>query len=170
MSKQTEEILKGLKTAIEAELTGHEFYKNAAKTISDPMGKETFSRMAEEEIGHFNYLRHQYKSVLEKGDYDLSKKLLKKQHKHAENPIFSNEIKKRIKDSHFEVSALTIGMKLELDAMKYYRSCAQSAEHEEVKQFFNDLADWEQDHYLAFEQQLEMLKEEYFQANNFVPM
>ena len=68
------------------------------------------------------------------------------------------------------MSALTIGMKLELDAMKYYRSCAQGAEHEEVKQFFNDLADWEQDHYLAFEQQLEMLKEEYFQANNFVPM
>ncbi len=30
--------------------------------------------------------------------------------------------------------------------------------------------DWEQDHYLAFEKQLEMLKQEYFQANNFIPM
>ena len=76
MNKKTEEILQGLKTAIEAELTGHEFYKNAAKTTSDPVGKETFSRMAEEEIGHFNYLRHQYKSVLEKGEYDFTKKLL----------------------------------------------------------------------------------------------
>jgi rubrerythrin len=54
MNKKTEEILQGLKTAIEAELTGHEFYKNAAETTSDPVGKETFSRMAEEEIGHFN--------------------------------------------------------------------------------------------------------------------
>ena len=80
MNKKTEEILQGLKTAIEAELTGHEFYKNAAKTTSDPVGKETFSRMAEEEIGHFNYLRHQYKSVLEKGEYDFTKKLLKKDH------------------------------------------------------------------------------------------
>ena len=53
-----------MKTAIEAEVTGYEFYKNAAKATDDPMGKETFSRMAEEEMGHFNYLRHQYESVL----------------------------------------------------------------------------------------------------------
>jgi rubrerythrin len=170
MDKNTEEILQGLKTAIEAELTGHEFYKNAAKTTSDPVGKETFSRMAEEEMGHFYYLRHQYESVLEKGEYDLTKKLLKKDHTHAESPIFSDEIKRRVKDSHFEVSALTIGMKLELDAMRFYRTCAEKADSEDVKEFYNELADWEKDHYHAFEQQLDTLKEDYFQANNFVPM
>ncbi len=170
MNQKTEEILQGLKTAIEAELTGHEFYKNAAKTTSDPVGKDTFSRLAEEEIGHFNYLRHQYKSVLEKGEYDFTKKLIEQDHKYAESPIFSDEIKRRIKDSHFEVSALTIGMKLELDAMRFYRSCAEKAEHEDVKKFYTELADWEKDHYHAFEQQLDMLKEDYFQANNFVPM
>jgi rubrerythrin len=162
--------LKGLKTAIEAELMGHEFYKNAAKSTDDPMGKETFSRMAEEEMAHFNYLRHQYKSVMENGDYDFSKKLNKKQVKHADNPVFSEQIKDRIKDSHFEVSALSIGMKLEMDAMKYYRSCAETAHNKEAKKFYTELADWEKDHYLAFERQLENLKEEYFIANNFVPM
>jgi rubrerythrin len=170
MDKQTEDILAGLKTAIEAELTGQAFYKNAAKSTSDPMGKETFSRMAEEEMGHFRYLRHQYQSVLEKGDYDFSKKLDKRDHKHADSPIFSEEIKDRIKESHFEVSALSIGMKLEADAMNYYRSCAQKTQNEDVKLFFNELADWERDHYRAFAQQLEMLKEEYFAANDFVPM
>ena len=170
MDKQTEAILKGLKTAIEAELTGHEFYKNAAKSTNDPMGKETFARMAEEEMGHLNYLRHQYKSVMETGDYDFSKTLNKKQYKHADNPVFSEQIKERIKDSHFEVSALSIGMKLEMDAMNYYRSCAKAADNEQAQQFFNELADWEEDHYAAFERQLEMLKEEYFAANNFVPM
>ena len=170
MDKQIEDILKGLKTAIEAELTGYEFYKNAAKSTSDPVGKETFASMAEEEMGHFNYLRHQYKSVLDNGDYDFSKKMIKKQHKHADSPIFSEQIKERIKDSHFEVSALSIGMKLELDAMKYYRSCAKEANNEQVRQFYNELAEWEEDHYVAFERQLEMLKEEYFTANNFVPM
>ncbi|MEA3436620.1 MAG: ferritin family protein [Thermodesulfobacteriota bacterium] len=170
MNKKTEEILQGLKTAIEAELTGHEFYKSAAKTTSDPVGKETFSRMAKEELGHFNYLRHQYKSVLEKGEYDFTKKLLKKDHKHADSPIFSDEIKRRIKDSHFEVSALTIGMKLELDAMRFYKACAEKTDNENVKKFYAELADWEKDHYRAFEQQLDMLKEDYFHANNFFPM
>jgi rubrerythrin len=170
MDTQTKEVLQGLKTAIEAELAGHEFYKNAAKNTHDPMGKETFQRMAEEEMEHFNYLRHQYRSVMEKGGYDPAKKLIKKQIKYAENPIFSDDFRARIKDSHFEVSALTIGMKLELDAMTFYRTCAQKTRDESAKQFYTELAEWEKDHYLAFERQLELLKEEYFRANNFVPM
>jgi rubrerythrin len=170
MEKQTKEILEGLRTAMEAEITGYEFYKNAASSTEDPKGKETFIRMAEEELGHFKYLRHQYQSVLEKGDYDFTKKLIKNSLKHADSPIFSEEIKKRIKDSHFEVSALTIGMKLELDAIKFYQSCAKKAKNDEARHFFEEIAEWEKDHYKAFEQELEMLKEEYFQANQFVPM
>ena len=170
MKKKNEEILQGLKTAMEAEITGHEFYKNAAKATSDPKGKETFSIMAKEEMKHFNYLRHQYKSVLEKGDYDFSTKLDRQTHQHAESPVFSEALKSRIKEAHFEISALTIGMKLEMDAMTYYRSCAEKADHEEAKKLYTELAEWETDHYRAFKGQLDMLKEEYFQANNFVPM
>ena len=169
MDKKTKAILEGIKTAMEAELTGHAFYKNAAETTDDVMGKETFLRMAGEEMSHFNYLRHQYKSVLEKGAFDFEEKI-KRQHKHSDHPIFSDAIKKRIKESHFEVSALSIGMKLEMDAMKYYRSRAEEAQDKDEKQLYRELADWEQDHYRAFKQQLDVLKEEYFEANNFIPM
>jgi rubrerythrin len=170
MPEKMEDILKGLKEAMEAELTGYNFYKNAAKNTSDEGGKETFSTMAEEEMGHFNFLRHQYSHVLEKGEYDLSKQLTKKGYKNADSPIFSNEIRKRIKDAHFEVSALTIGMKLELDAMNFYRSRAKESQDGAVKTFYNELADWEEEHYRAFSKALEGLKESYFEANNFVPM
>jgi rubrerythrin len=169
MDKKTERILEGIKTAMEAELTGHAFYKNAAESTSDPMGKETFLRMAGEEMSHFSYLRHQYKSVLEKGGFDFGEKI-KQQHKHADHPIFSDAIKSRIKESHFEVSALSIGMKLEMDAMNYYRSQSEEAQDKDVKQLYRELAAWEQDHYRAFKQQLDLLKEDYFEANNFIPM
>ena len=168
MNNNREDILDGLKTAIEAELTGYNFYKNAAESTEDPMGKETFLRMAEEEMSHFSYLRHQYQSVLEKGAFDFTQSI-KQAHRHADNPIFSDAIRKRIKESHFEVSALTIGMKLEMDAMNFYRSRSEEAQDEEVKQLYRELADWEQDHYRAFKQQLDLLKEEYFEANNFIP-
>ena len=170
MGQQTKEILEGLKKAMEAELTGYEFYKNAAKSTNDPMGRETFSRMAEEEMGHFKYLQHQYGAVLKKGGYDFSKKRAKKRHNHAESPIFSQEIREGIKDAHFEMSALAIGMKLELDAMKFYRNCAKKASDREVKNFYEELAAWESDHYHAFENELHMLREDYFHANHFVPM
>ena len=169
MNKKQKEILEGLKTAMEAELTGHQFYKAAAKSTKDPKGKTTFLKMAEEEMGHFNDLRKQYRSVLDTGDYDFAKKLAKGHGKKTSGPIFSKEIKKRIKNSHFEVSALNIGMKLELDAMTFYRNCAKKAADPEAKAFYNELADWEQGHYHAFKNQLDILKEEYFTANNFVP-
>jgi len=167
---QNQEILNGLKTAMEAELTGANFYKNAAKNVTDPKAKETLSQMAEEEMGHFNYLRHQYQSVVEKGDYDFAKAFIKKAGDQTESPIFSAAIKDRIKDSHYEVSVLTIGMKLELEAMTFYRSCAEKADTEEARRFYNELADWEQGHYKAFEKELNALKEDYWTANDFVPM
>jgi rubrerythrin len=170
MTEKHKEILDGLKTAMEAELTGHNFYKNAAKNVRDSKGKEVLLEMAEEEMNHFNYLRHQYHSIAQKGDYDFSKKLAGKVHEHKDHPIFSQAIKDRIKESHYEVSVLTIGMKLELDAVKYYRECAKEAETEEAREFYEDLAKWEQGHYQAFEQELSALKEEYWQANNFIPM
>jgi rubrerythrin len=170
MTTSQEEILKGLKTAMEAEIFGHNFYKNAAQNTPDPLGRETFTRMAEEELGHFNYLRTQYKSVMDKGDYTFTPSLVLAHRKQAGNPIFSEAIKKRVKDSHFEVSVLSIGMKLELEAVKFYRQCARKAAGDEARKFYNELAEWEEDHYRAFEQQLDQLKDDYFQANNFVPM
>ncbi len=170
MTTTQKEILQGLKTAMEAEIFGHNFYKNASRNTPDSLGRETLARLAEEELGHFNYLRTQYKSVMEKGDYTFSPNLVLAHRKAADNPIFSDEIKKRIKDSHFEVSVLGIGMKLELEAANFYRQCARQASGEEARRFYNELADWEEDHYRAFEQQLDQLKEDYFQANNFVPM
>ena len=170
MDRGNEEALKALKTAIEAELTGHEFYKNEAKTTDDPNGKAAFERMAVEEMKHFEYLRHQYRAVLEQGTYDFSKELARESQEHEGSPIFSEAIRARLKDSHFEVSALTIGMKLEFDAVKFYESCAQKAADEKARQLYLDLAEWERGHYEAFKQELEALKEDYYEANQFFPM
>ena len=170
MKKQTERVLDGLKTAMEAELTGHQFYKAASKNTKDPKGKETFSRMAEEEMRHFNDLRHQYRSILKTGQYDFTTPRHKTHKKSGLSPIFSKEIRNRLKTSHFEVSALTIGMKLEMEAEAFYRKCAARATTPGAKKFYNELADWEQGHYQSFKNQLDLLKEEYFAANRFVPM
>ena len=61
-------------------------------------------------------------------------------------------------------------MQLELNAVNFYRQCAEESDNPEVKAFFNHLVKWEQGHYDGFAQELESLKEDYWQANNFVPM
>ena len=155
---------------MEAELIGHQFYKNAAQNTSDEQGKQVFQEMATEEMLHFNYLRRQYQSIFDTGSYDFSTKLVKEAAKQDDNPIFSQKMRKRIKDCHFEISALTIAMKLEMDSVRFYRHCAEQAATEEAKNFYLELAEWEQEHLQSLEQELEMLKEDYWEANHFVPM
>ena len=168
--EQNKEILDGLKTAMEAELTGFNFYKMAAENVSDSGAKKALAQMAEDEMGHFNYLRRQYKSVLEKGDYDFARAFIKQAEDASEDPIFSDVIKDRIKESHYEVTVLTIGSKLELEAMTFYRSCAEKAQSPEAKEFYNALADWERKHYEAFQTALDSMKEAYWAENDFAPM
>ncbi|MBN2809240.1 MAG: ferritin family protein [Deltaproteobacteria bacterium] len=170
MTTTNEKVLAALKTAMEAEMTGHHFYTNAAATTTDPQGKETFKRLAEEELLHFNYLKNQYASLLETGSFNFSNPLAAVPEADISGPIFSPQLKARIKHSHFEISALSVGMQLELNAVNFYRQCAESADGPEVKAFFNHLVQWEQGHYNGFAQELDNLKEEYWQANNFVPM
>ncbi|MEA3347463.1 MAG: ferritin family protein [Pseudomonadota bacterium] len=170
MSTAIEKILAALKTAMEAEMTGHYFYSNAAATTKDPQGKETFKRLAEEELLHFNYLKKQYGSILETGNFNFSAPLAADPNAGVSGPIFSSQLKARIKQSHFEISALSVGMQLELNAVNFYRQCAEESDNPEVKAFFNQLVKWEQGHYDGFAQELDILKEDYWQANNFVPM
>lgn len=170
MTTSNEKVLVALQTAMEAEMTGHHFYNNAAATTTDPQGKETFKRLAEEELLHFNYLKKQYGSVLETGNFNFSTPLAENFDAEISGPIFSPQLKARIKQSHFEVSALSVGMQLELNAVNFYRQCAEESDNAEVKAFFNHLVKWEQGHYDGFAQELSLLKEDYWQANNFVPM
>jgi len=170
MTTANEKILTALKTAMEAEMTGHHFYSNAAATTEDVQGKETFKRLAAEELLHFNYLQKQYASILQSGEFDFSTPMALNDDAEISGPIFSSQLKERIKHSHFEVSALSVGMQLELNAVNFYRQCAEESSDEAVKDFFNNLVQWEQGHYDGFAQELNSLKEDYWQANNFVPM
>ncbi len=170
MASNKQEILQALKSAMEAELIGNQFYQQAARTTSDEQGKKVFQQMATEEMQHFNYLRHQYQSILDTGSYDFSTKLARETSPQPDNPIFSQAMRERIKDCHFEITALTIAMKLEMDAVTFYQQCARQAETEEAKKFYFELAEWEQEHLQSLEQELEMLKEDYWEANHFVPM
>lgn len=170
MNQSNEKMLAALKSAMEAELTGHHFYKNAASTTSDPQGRETFERLAREELHHFNYLKKQYNSILKTGEFDFSAPLAGRDRDETVKAIFSPQLKSRIQQSHFEITALSVGMQLEMNAVKFYQQCADDSSDPQVKELFQQLADWERGHHEDFVRELDELKEDYWQANNFVPM
>ncbi len=168
MDNEKDRILKGLKEAMQAEVDGHHFYKLAAEATSDPLGKKVFQALAQDEIDHFIFLKAQYNSFLETGKADLKVKLGKPSNS-SESPIFSDDFKNRLKEAHYEMSALSIGAKLELSSIQFYKSEAKATPDPDVKAFYNDLAKWEETHHRMLLKQQHELQEDYWHNSGFYP-
>jgi rubrerythrin len=169
MEANTQQMADALFKAIKAEREGAQFYWMAARSTEDSKGKETFERLAREEEAHEQFLQAQYQSLLKTGRLDVQAKLGRRLPLTDESPIFSAEIKKRIKEAHFEMSALAIGIQLELAAVKFYQDHAASSTDSNLRRFFLELVEWESGHCQALSRQQEALKEEYWAAAGFSP-
>jgi rubrerythrin len=169
MSDGDTDLADGLKKAIMAERDGHSFYRMAASCSEDPKAKDVFARLASEELDHMGFLMKQYESVLNTGRPLRSAKLGSRADLSGSSPIFSDRIRARIQDAHVEMSALSIGIQLELDSMAFYRSQADTVSDPTVSEFYTELAEWEAEHYAALLRQQQELKENYWSASGFYP-
>ena len=84
----------------------------------------------------------------------------------AQSPIFTKEFKDSIKDRHFEVSALRIGIKLESESMVFYRTFSEQVSDPKVKEFLLHLSSWEAEHYKQLKTQVGYLEEFYLTKNS----
>ncbi|MCP4678581.1 MAG: ferritin family protein [Deltaproteobacteria bacterium] len=162
-------VADGLLKAMQAEREGQHFYLMAAQTCQDPKGREIFEQLALEEQEHAKFLKTQYHSVLDTGRPDTTLKLGTPTELVGPNPIFSEKIRERLKDAHFEMTALSVGAQLELDAQKYYTERAAETNDVVIKTFYLELAEWEAGHYRALLAQQESLKEDYWSGSGFAP-
>ncbi len=170
MDASTQLVLDGLAEAIKAENEGHHFYRMAAMTTQDPQGKEVFTELAEDELVHMRFLETQASIIRSTGKADANTQLHDPDTKKGGSPIFSDAIKDRIDEAHFEMTVLSVGMQLEMSAQKFYRERAAEAVDPVVKRFYAKLEAWEAGHYDALSAQQDMLKEAYWAANGFSPM
>ena len=169
MDTKMKRVADGLAKAIQAEVDGYHFYMMSARSTSDPKGRETFEMLAQEEMDHQHFLKKQYKAITETGKLDSSARLGQRADLSGMSPIFSDQIKARARDAHYEMSALSIGIQLELSAVNFYKTEAEAAPNEEIRAFYLELADWETGHYRALLNQQESLKEDYWSDSGFSP-
>jgi len=167
MTHEQAKLAEGLLKALQAERDGHSFYTMASQTSQDPKAKEVFAQLAAEELDHMQFLTRHYESVQKTGMPDAAARLGERARLPEAWPIFSEGIRARLKDAHFEMSALSIGIQLELDAQKFYRAQAEATDDQAAKQFLMELADWESGHYQTLLRQQEQLKEDYWSESGF---
>jgi rubrerythrin len=170
MEKQ-EKLLQIVKDAIRVENDGYRFYRLVEEKTADPKGKEVFASLAKDETNHMQILKNLYQSI--KQDKELKLDELKDM-KHilettSESPIFSEAFKTRLNQSHFEMTALSIGILLEKNSIEFYKKFAEEAESQDVKQLFDYLSEWEGEHLRALVKQQQLLQEDYWTEARFSP-
>jgi rubrerythrin len=113
-------------------------------------------------------LKTHYRSLLDKGT--LAEGVTLSDHRRdTTSPIFSKALRDRIKGAHFEMSALTIAVQLELNGIKHYSEQAKKATLPAARKFYEDLVGWENSHYESLLKQQQMLQEDYWRENGFDP-
>ncbi len=161
------DLITSLKKAIQGEIEGRELYRAASEKSNDPRAREVFNFLSMEEDDHIKALEkigESFSSGKKIEEIELKKYI----DLDADgSSIFSKSFKSRLEGKHFEISALSIGIKLELDSFKFYADLAEEADDPKIKTFFQKLSDWEKGHYKALQQELDSLQDEYFNQNHF---
>ncbi len=169
MTDSSLSLADGLMRAMKAERDGNSFYLMAANSTSDPKGRQVFETLAKEEMDHLLFLKEHYDSWVQTGKLSETAKLHDRLDLRGSSPFYSESFRKRIKEAHFEMSALSIGIQLEHDAMIFYRTQSELATEPVARSFYAELSSWEQGHYQALLRQQEELKDDYWSEAGFSP-
>lgn len=162
-------LADALQKAAMAEREGHSFYLMAAHNTQDPKGKLVFETLAREEMDHLHFLKEHYDAVTTTGKLSATAQLGNRADLGLNSPIFTEAIKSRVREAHFEMTALAVGIQLERDATAFYQKQAAEIQDPQARKLFSELAAWESGHYQALLKQQEELKTDYWSGAGFSP-
>ncbi len=164
-----QQILDILQKAYQIEVDGYTFYSMTAERAEKPAVRELFEKLARDEVEHQAYL----KSVI--GHYDeqgtaafrLARKLPRMGS--FSDRIFTDRFRQEAQGASFEFAVLSIGMQLESNAISYFANAARTAGDDEVRTFYQFLADWEKEHLAALQEIHESVRSDFWAHSGFAP-
>jgi len=159
MAKEQDTTLKALKTAIQMEIDGKEFYLEASKASKNELGKKLLGQLAEEEDMHRKVFEGIYRDISTRKGWPDRKVHL--DGGKGLRTIFARALEqmdKDVKAISTELGAVQRAMEMENKTYDFYKSRGQKAAYEVEKQFYEALAVQEEEHYRVLLDYFEFLK------------
>jgi rubrerythrin len=169
MAQAKEQIREILRKAYQIEVDGHTFYSMAAERADKPAVQELFDKLARDEVQHKAYLKSVMGSFEDKGVEAFNIHHRDPDLKAFTATIFTDRFREQAHGADFELGVLSIGMTLENNAIRYFSGAAGEATEDEVRSFYQFLADWEQQHLDALQSLYTGVRQEFWQASGFSP-
>ncbi len=139
--------LDGLVLAIDVEKRGGIFYNEAAASTEDPRGRAMFTRLAQDEARHLDWLTRQKESLEQTGQWQETK--LTGEALAAGQRVFPRAGGRRsaVKGKTRELEALRRGLQAEKDSVSLYTELAGKVDDPQSKATFLRLAEEEENHF-----------------------
>lgn len=169
MSDNREAILGIVGKAYQIETDGYTFYSMTAERATKPAVQELFSKLASDEMQHQAFLRSVARNFDEKGVAAFRFDVKTPEARAVASQIFTGKFREQAAGAQFEQAVLSIGMTLESNAIKYFSTAAKQATDQEVREFYQFLADWEQQHYDSLQNIFSMVRADHMAESGFSP-
>jgi len=164
-----DEIREVLKKAYQIEVDGYTFYSMAAERAAKPAVQELFDKLASDEVQHKAFITSVMGSYEDKGVEAFNIRRRDPDLKAFTDTIYTADFRAQAEDADFEMGVLSIGMTLETRAIQYFSGAATSASEDEVRDFYQYLADWEKGHLEALQRLYGGVREDYWAEGGFSP-
>lgn len=145
--KNIAELLEPLRTALELERQGKEFFQEAAATTTSKLARQTFEFLAAEEDRHIERIEQFYRSLEETGETDLPD--TEPSDAEARLKTFNDTLavlKDHITPSTTDVEAYRTAIAFENGAEEFYAEKVAESLNPKVKKFYQWLIDEEEMH------------------------
>ncbi len=160
-------LLDALKKGLKGELDSVTVYTEAATRATGEVSA-FFKERAEEEKRHYNWLLTYYKDTLQGKlpNYNITSEVYAMDQK---SDIMTPQFLKRLGENQHLVTAISTATLLEFTAMGFYRSAADGAPNEKLREFFLMLSRWEEGHYNEFLRLQDETTQYWFDVQRFEP-
>ena len=162
-------VLDILRKAYQIEVDGYTFYSMTAERAEKPAVQELFAKLAEDEVQHQAFLRSVAGNYDAKGVEAFKMNMRTPELRAINQAVFSAKFREQAAGAEFEMGVLSVGMTLESNAIKYFSAAAGNAPEQEVKKFYQYLADWEKQHFEALQNLYTSVRQDFFSAGSFAP-
>lgn len=145
MEEISKPVENAIKEAIRLEINGRNFFNHAAEITHNELGKKMFQKLASEEVKHIEVFSKLFTKILKEADW---KKYVRDEELKGESELIE-KLKERMKgaEGKSETQALSIGMELEENAVRFFQKAADEVDDPVAKEIFRNISEEEKFHY-----------------------
>lgn len=140
-------LIEPVKVALNMEKDGLKFYLESVEKVSNELIKDLLTSLAKDEEEHYNSFKTIYDSFKENNNWPEEVKITANKNSKTIFEEYAAKNKEEVKDAKDEMDIVKMALEIEKKSYNFYKKLTEKIEENNVKMFFEKLADVENEHY-----------------------